>query len=245
MDKDFIVVIPARLESSRLEKKLLKEINGKSIIERTWNKCLESQAKEVVVATDSTEIYDLIINLGGECFLSKEIHESGTDRIHEYVTSSLVAEDALIINVQADEPLIDINSINGLAAFMASNNYEYATLCKKFGEGEDLNDPNKVKVVFDGKGKALYFSRSKMLSNTKEGTSYHHIGVYGYTARFLKEFAAAEQSQLEKSEKLEQLRALENDLPIHVLEVAEYDAWGIDTPEDLEKFRKHIEEIES
>ena len=111
MDKDFIVVIPARLESSRLEKKLLKEINGKSIIERTWNKCLESQAKEVVVATDSTEIYDLIINLGGECFLSKEIHESGTDRIHEYVTSSLVAEDALIINVQADEPLIDIDSM--------------------------------------------------------------------------------------------------------------------------------------
>ena len=84
-----------------------------------------------------------------------------------------------------------------------------------------------------------------MLANTKEGTSYLLIGVYGYTARFLKEFAAAEQSQLEKSEKLEQLRALENDLPIHVLEVDEYDAWGIDTPEDLEKFRKHIEEIES
>ncbi|GIS47142.1 MAG: hypothetical protein Ct9H90mP19_3790 [Gammaproteobacteria bacterium] len=74
----------------------------------------------------STEIYDLIIGLGGECFLSKKIHESGTDRIHEYVTSSFVAEDALIINVQADEPLIDINSINELAAFMASNNYEYA-----------------------------------------------------------------------------------------------------------------------
>ena len=105
------------------------------------------------MATDSTEIYDLIISLGGECFLSKEIHESGTDRIHEYVTSSLVAEDALIINVQADEPLIDINSINGLADFMASNNYEYATLCQKFGEDEDLDDPNKVKVVFDGKGK--------------------------------------------------------------------------------------------
>ena len=139
MAKEFLIVIPARLESSRLEKKLLKEINGKTIIERTWKKCLESQAKEVVVATDSTEIYDLIIGLGGECFLSKKIHESGTDGIHEYVTSSFVAEDALIINVQADEPLIDINSINELAAFMASNNYEYATLCKKFGEDEAVS----------------------------------------------------------------------------------------------------------
>ena len=245
MNKEFFIVIPARLESSRLEKKLLKEINGKTIIERTWRKCLESRAEKVVVTTDSTEIYDLIIDLGGECYLSKEVHESGTDRINEYASSNLVAPESLIINVQADEPLIDTNSVNELAEFMALNKYEYATLCKKFAEDEDLDDPNKVKVVFDGKGKALYFSRSRMLANTKEGTSYHHIGVYGYTARFLKEFAAAEQSQLEKSEKLEQLRALENDLPIHVLEVDEYDAWGIDTPEDLEKFRKHIEEIES
>ena len=203
MAKEFLIVIPARLESSRLEKKLLKEINGKTIIERTWRKCLESQAKEVVVATDSTEIYDLIIGLGGECFLSKKIHESGTDRIHEYVTSSFVAEDALIINVQADEPLIDINSINELAAFMASNNYEYATLCKKFGEDEDLDDPNKVKVVFDGKGKALYFSRSRMLANTKEGTSYHHIGVYAYKSDALKAYIKFPQGNLEKQEGLE------------------------------------------
>ena len=245
MIKSFQIVIPARLESTRLEKKLLKEINGQSIIERTWKRCLESAASKVVVATDSTEIYDLIVSLGGNCFLSKETHESGTDRIHEFVESSNISEDSLIINVQADEPLIDINSINELAKFMASNNYEYVTLCKKLADEEDLDDPNKVKVVFDGKGKALYFSRSRMLANTKEGTCYHHIGVYGYTAGFLKKFAAAEQTELEKSEKLEQLRALENDLSIHVLEVDEYDAWGIDTPEDLEKFRTHIEKIES
>ena len=179
-------------------------------------------------------------------FLSDKEHSSGTDRICEYVESASMGDDELVINLQADEPLIDVDAVNNLAEFMSVNLHPYATICKKFNQDDDIDDENRVKVVFDNNGKALYFSRAKIpFSAEGETEMFHHIGVYGYKVSFLKKFSSLPNSKLEKIEKLEQLRALENGYDIHVLEVKTFEAWGIDTPEDLEKFRNHITEIES
>ena len=246
MSVNFNIVIPARLASTRLERKLLKEINGKTIIQRTWERSKSTKANSVVVATDSKEIYEHIKEIGGVPFLSGKDHSSGTDRICEYVESTSMGDDELVINLQADEPLIDVDAVNNLAEFMSVNLHPYATICKKFNQDDNIDDENRVKVVFDNNGRALYFSRAKIPFSAEEGTEmFHHIGVYGYKVSFLKKFSSLPNSKLEKIEKLEQLRALENGYDIHVLEVKTFEAWGIDTPEDLEKFRNHITEIES
>ena len=242
MANGYKICIPARLESSRLEQKLLCKVNGKTIIQRTWERCLESSADTVTVITDSTEIFDLISDLGGDCFLSQSVHESGTDRLAEYTKYQNLPEDLILINVQGDEPLIDINSVNKLADFVHSNGSNYATICKPFKSSEDEADVNKVKVHIDSENMAVSFFRKATDDMTN---TFHHIGVYAYSVGFLNTFSSLPQSPNEEALKLEQMRGLDNNHNIHVLVVEDHTSIGIDTPEDLEKFKILIEQIEN
>ena len=235
----FKILIPARLNSQRLKRKLLEKIDYKTIIQMTWEACLKTNASEVVVVTDSGEIFNLINELGGIVYKSKKEHKSGTDRIQEYVEEQGLSDEDLIINVQGDEPLIEVEAINKLGSFMLENEFAYGTLAKKFIDDADLNDTNKVKVLVDG-NKGLDFFRTGGASLNEHLKVLHHIGVYAFTAGFLKLFAKLPQSSNEKKLKLEQLRALDHGCPINVLELELQNSWGIDTVEDLEKLKNYF-----
>ena len=232
------ILIPARLNSQRLKRKLLEKVDYKTIIQMTWEACLKTDAEEVVVVTDSDEIFELINNLGGSVFKSKKEHSSGTDRIQEYVEELKLSDEKLVINVQGDEPLIEVEAINKLGSFMIDNRFNYGTLAKTFSNDDDLNDSNKVKVLVD-RNKGLDFYRTSSVNPIENGKILHHIGVYAFTAGFLNHFANMPQTANEKALKLEQLRAIDNGFPINVLELELKDSWGIDTEEDLKKLREH------
>ena len=210
----FKILIPARLNSQRLKRKLLEKVDYKTIIQMTWETCLKTNAKEVVVVTDSDEIIELISNLGG-------------------------SDDELVINVQGDEPLIEVEAINQLGKFMMDNQFQYGTLAKNFGDDDILKDKDKVKVIVEG-NKGLDFYRTNPNSRHDNCKILHHVGVYAFTADFLNLFAKTPTSVNEAKLKLEQLRALDNDLPINVLELELKNSWGIDTEEDLNKLREYL-----
>ena len=235
MAKSFSIVIPARLASTRLPEKLLKVVKGKPLIQWTWENALKTKAANVTVVTDSKEIFNAIHNNGGQAFMTAEHHETGTDRINEYITETSLPDDELIINLQGDEPLLSSDLVDDLADFMINNNFNFSTLCKPFESDEELKDINKVKVQLSEDKKAVAFSREP-LGDLSIKQNFHHIGVYGYSAGVLTYFAGLVQTNNEKREKLEQLRALDNNLDIHVLKIDECRSFGIDTLEDLKKF---------
>ena len=235
----FKILIPARLNSQRLKRKLLEKVDYKTIIQMTWETCLKTNAKEVVVVTDSDEIIELISNLGGSAYKSQKEHNSGTDRIQEYVEEHKFSDDELVINVQGDEPLIEVEAINQLGKFMMDNQFQYGTLAKNFGDDDILKDKNKVKVIVEG-NKGLDFYRTNPNIPHDNCKVLHHVGVYAFTAGFLNLFAKMPTSVNEAKLKLEQLRAIDNDLPINVLELELKNSWGIDTEEDLIKLREYL-----
>ena len=235
--KMFKILIPARLNSQRLQRKLLEKVNYKTIIQLTWEACMKTDAKEVIVVTDSDEIFELISSLGGTAYRSKKEHNSGTDRIQEYVEDQEFSDDELIVNVQGDEPMIEFEAINKLGSFMAENHFKYGTLAKDFDDDVHLKDTNKVKVLVDG-NKGLDFFRSSSNFSQNNFKILHHIGVYAFTVGFLNLFAKMPPTANEEKLKLEQLRALDNGLPINVLELELKNSWGIDTKEDLKKLRE-------
>ena len=235
MARSFSIVIPARLKSTRLSEKLLKVVKGKPLIQWTWENALKTKAANVTVVTDSKDIFTAIHSNGGQAFMTAEHHETGTDRINEYITETNLPDDELIINLQGDEPLLSPDLVNDLADFMIDNNFYFSTLCKPFESDEELKDINKVKVQLSEDKKAVAFSREP-LGDLSIKQNFHHIGVYGYSAGVLTYFAELEQTNNEKREKLEQLRALDNNLDIHVLKIDECRSFGIDTLEDLNKF---------
>ena len=235
MARGFSVVIPARLASTRLPEKLLRVVKGKPLIQWTWENALKTKAANVTVVTDSKEIFTTIHSKGGQAFMTAEHHETGTDRINQYIAETNLPDDELIINLQGDEPLLSPDLVNDLADFMIDNNFNFSTLCKPFESDEELKDINKVKVQLSEDQKAVAFSREP-LGDLSIKQNFHHIGVYGYSARVLTYFAGLEQTNNEKKEKLEQLRALDNNLDIHVLKIDECRSFGIDTLEDLNKF---------
>ena len=235
----FKILIPARLNSQRLKRKLLEKVDYKSIIQMTWETCKKTNANEVIVVTDSDEIYELITNLGGNAYKSKKEHYSGTDRIQEYIEEHVLSDNELILNVQGDEPLIKVEAINQLGSFMLDNQFQYGTLAKNLTDDSHLNDANKVKVLVSG-NKGLDFYRTKPNISHDDCKILHHIGVYGFTAGFLNLFAKTPQTVNEEKLKLEQLRAIENGFPINVLELELKNSWGIDTKEDLKKLREYL-----
>lgn len=232
-----LCVIPARYASTRLPGKPLADINGKPLIQRVYEQVIKARIPEAtVVAVDDERVYNKVLEFGGKAVMTDVNHQSGTDRLAQ-VAAAYPAVD-IIVNVQGDEPLIPPEAIDLLAGAFADSDIAMATLKAPMEPSEYVN-PAAVKVVTDNNDNALYFSRSQIpyLRNQTGVTIYKHIGVYAYRREFLLNYAKMPQTVLERTESLEQLRALENGYKIKVLPV-DYKVVGVDTPEDLAEVRK-------
>ncbi|WP_097461205.1 3-deoxy-manno-octulosonate cytidylyltransferase [Mangrovitalea sediminis] len=250
----FSVVIPARYASTRLPGKPLLEIGGKPMIQHVYERASESQASEVVIATDDARIYQVAESFGARVVMTAATHNSGTDRLEEVASRLGYADDHIVVNVQGDEPLIPAALINQVADNLATEaEASIATLCERIHDRESVFNPNVVKVVFDHKGMAHYFSRATIpwarddfakgqpASLPDHVRWYRHIGIYAYRVSLLKAFVEWEPAPLEVTEALEQLRALWNGARIHVAEAGVTPAPGVDTEADLERVRAILE----
>lgn len=237
-----IVIIPARYESTRFPGKPLYSLKGKPLIQHVFENAKRSTlAEDVIVATDSETIFEKVFAFGGKAVMTDQKHPSGTDRIAE-VAASMKYD--IIVNVQGDEPLIRPEMIDDVIALLSDQRASIGTLVKRIENTEEINDPNVVKAVFDREGFALYFSRAPIPSHVRHPEIrtpcyYKHIGMYSYRRDTLLSLAAMQPTELEKTEKLEQLRALENGIRIKVKETFD-ETYGVDTPEDLERVEKWL-----
>ncbi len=235
------IIIPARYGSSRLKGKPLIEVNGKPIIQWVFEKAVKATlADRVIIATDNEEIYNTALMFGAEAEMTSEHHNSGSDRIAEVVNRH--PEIDYIVNLQGDEPLIKADSIDEVIRNVRDDkNADISTLIRVLTDKKEIENPNQVKCVIDNNGYALYFSRSPIPFERNEGHAkfYGHLGIYGYKREALLKMTEMSQSMLELSESLEQLRALQNGMRIKT-SVVDFTPVGIDTAEDLEKFKKII-----
>lgn len=228
-----IAVIPARLASTRLPRKMLREIAGRPLIGAVYEAVRSSPLLEdVIVATDSDEILRICRQHGWKAEMTSPNHRSGTERVHEIATRC-GAE--VYVNVQGDEPMIRPEHITSLLEVMQDSEAQVGTL-KTAANEEDIHNPNAVKVVTGANGQALYFSRATIpFDRDSIGPRYFkHLGIYAYRRAALERFVNLPESALEKTERLEQLRFLENGIPIRVAETP-YDSIGVDTEEDLQR----------
>ena len=239
-----IGVIPARLESSRLKHKLLRKILGKPLIQWTWEAAKRARLLDkLIIACDSPKIKQAAEAFSAEAVITSSEHSSGTDRVAEAVRGIDVK---IVINIQADEPLIHPSIIDRIVESMIKDNsIVMATVKKRIGSKEEIENTSIVKVITDKDNFAVYFSRFpipfKRDSDT-EGVYFKHLGIYGYTKDFLYTFKNLPYSYLEHSEKLEQLRAIESGYKIKVIET-KFDSWGVDTISDLRKVRNILSKI--
>ena len=244
-----IVVIPARYSSTRFPGKPLAPLRGIPMIEHVYRNSSHARlADEVIVATDSETILEKVLSFGGKAVMTSPDHVSGTDRIAE-VARGLHYD--IIVNVQGDEPLIRAEMIDDVVSVLDDRGASMGTLAKKIEHRSEIFDPNVVKVVCDGEGFALYFSRAPIPyhrdlfgeggtlnpASSSELYMWKHVGIYSYRREVLLGFTDLRPSRLEKIEKLEQLRALEHDFRIKVRETF-FETVGVDTPEDLERIEK-------
>ena len=229
-----ICVIPARYSSTRLPGKPLKDICGKPMICRVWERASRAKSvAEVIVATDDERILRAVEKNSGRAMMTRADHKTGTDRLAEVVEKFSDAE--VVVNVQGDEPLIEPSLIDELVAeFVKDKNLQMATVATELFDTDEMNNPNNVKVVIDKNNDALYFSRSLIPYPRNAGKSkvFKHIGIYAYRRNFLLAYAKIEPTPLEQSESLEQLRALENGFKIRVIK-SSCRFVGVDTEEDL------------
>ena len=234
-----VAVIPARLASTRLERKALREIAGKLLIGWVYEAVCSSpllRDGDVIIATDSDQIMEACRRHGWKAQMTSSAHRSGTERVHEIAQS--VAAD-VYLNVQGDEPMTRAEHIAGLIEIMQDPAVQVGTLMTAAASA-DINNPSAVKVVVDAAGRALYFSRTT-IPYDRDGVGpkyFKHLGFYAYRKAALDRFVALPESSLERSERLEQLRFLENGIGIQVRET-QYDTVGVDTEEDL----RRVEEI--
>ena len=239
-----LAIIPARYASTRLPGKPLLDIGGKPMIQRVFDQVSKCSAvDEIVIATDDERISNVAMRFGAKALMTAPHHQSGTERCGEILQLMSNKYD-LVINIQGDEPFIHPEQLEELLAAFKNPAVKVATLGKKISDSKAIEDPNVVKLVKSKSGKALYFSRS-VIPFTRDSASgsfslpttyFQHIGLYAYKAETLLEIVTLQASDLEKSEQLEQLRWLENDIHIQV-EETNYTSHGIDTPHDLEKAR--------
>ena len=237
-----IIVIPARYASTRLPGKPLIDIGGKSLLQRVYDGACRSKLSDgILIATDDERIKKAALAFGAEVIMTDPALPSGTDRVFAAIQDK---EADLVVNLQGDEPFIEPSIIDQLFSALEEGDVAMATLCCPITDESEYRNPNTVKVVLDNSGFALYFSRSPIpyvkISKFKIQNSkfvYKHIGIYGFTRSFLEQFVALPKSPLEETESLEQLRVLENGYRIKVL-ATDYNGFGIDTPDDLERARK-------
>lgn len=245
----FTVIIPARLASTRLPNKPLADLGGKPMVVRVAERAATSGAARIIVATDHQDIADACTAHGVEVCMTRADHPSGSDRIAEVARAIGLAPDAVVVNLQGDEPLID-PALLGFVARRISADVPMATAAHPLTDAADAFNPNVVKVVLDKAGRAMYFSRATIpwhrdhFAQSRDSlpadyVPLRHIGLYAYSNSFLQAYPALEPSPLEWIEALEQLRVLWHGYPIavHVTEAAP--EAGVDTPEDLERVRKH------
>lgn len=232
-----MIIIPARIGSSRFPNKVLADIAGVPMVIRTA-KAVES-IDDVIIATDAQEVIEVAKEYGIKALLTSDKHKSGTDRIYETVHTLGLGENEIIINVQGDEPFIEkevVQAIYNLSKKNLHNERIMMNSCYKMISNSEADDPNIVKVVTDHKDTALYFSRAKVPYSRDHHLKHYkgHLGIYGFTVKSLKAFCMLSPTALEDIEKLEQLRALSCGYEIAMIEV-NTQSFGIDTPEDLKK----------
>jgi len=242
---DFSIIIPARYASSRLPAKLLKDINGKTLIEHTYSNAVKSDASRVIIATDDVRIKTIAEDFGAEVCMTNDSHTSGTSRLSEVVSFLNFQDDDVVVNLQGDEPMMSPSAINQVASNLSSSGMSVATLCEKIDTEEAYFDENCVKVVYNSRGKAMYFSRSPIPAfrdSTKINLDlcFRHIGLYAYRVNFLKDYTNMAISSLEMAEKLEQLTFLTHGFDIHVETSCASTGYGVDTESDLIKVKKEI-----
>ncbi len=240
---NIIGIIPARYSSTRFEAKVLADILGKPMMQHVWERAKQSLVlDDIIIACDDEKVADAARGFGAKVVLTAKGHPSGTDRIIEVINPLDVD---VIVNIQADEPLIHPMMIDTVASALRDDRkVSMATLMKKIEYPAEINDPHVVKVVVDKNNFALYFSRTAipyhpLNSEIKEPVYYKHIGLYSYTKDFLFIYRNLPVSKLEKMERLEQLRVLEEGYKIKVIET-KYETIGVDTPEDLEKVKEYL-----
>ncbi|TEU07358.1 MAG: 3-deoxy-manno-octulosonate cytidylyltransferase [Candidatus Aminicenantes bacterium] len=232
-------IIPARYHSVRFPGKPLALINGKSMIQRVYEAaCTAKNLESVVVATDDERILQAAQNFGAEVRMTSPSHRSGTDRVAEV---ALETQSPIIINIQGDEPLIQGEAIDELVEALQDEDIPMATLAAKEDDMNLLDDSNVVKVVFDEKSFALNFSRFPLSFPASE-YFWRHIGIYGYQKDFLLKFCRIPPSRREKTEKLEQLRALENGYRIKIVE-SSHSPLSVDTPEDIIRIENLLKDV--
>lgn len=244
---DFVVVIPARFASERLPGKPLREINGKPMIGHVYQRGLESDAKEVVIATDDNRVADAAEAFGATVCMTGDQHRSGTERIAEVADIMNWSDDTIVVNLQGDEPAMPPSLINQCAALLDDMTVDVATLASPLASQEDFDNPNVVKVVLNNDNDALYFSRATIPYPRSEGASrkamdsaLHHHGIYGYRCGVLRQLVIADPSPLELAEQLEQLRALSLGMRIRVGRPEIRPGRGVDTEEDLAAVSKEL-----
>lgn len=237
-----IVIIPARMQATRLPGKPLADIHGKPMIVHVWERAMAAEIGRVVVAADTQEILDAVRQAGGEGQMTRSDHQSGSDRAFEALSRIDPDLDAdFVINLQGDLPTLDPTLIRHCIKLFSNDKVDITTLAAEIQSDEERLSPNVVKVVGSDVGakepgvlRALYFTRATAPAN--EGPLYHHIGIYGYRRSALERFVSLPPSPLEKREKLEQLRAIEHSMRIEVA-IVDTVPVGVDTPADLEKAR--------
>ncbi len=242
MNNKFVVIIPARYASTRLPGKPLKRIGDKTLIQHVCYRASESDADEIIVATDDNRIFDHIAESGFKAVMTSESCQSGTDRIAEAANTLELDDEAIIVNLQGDEPFMPAEVINQIAASLVENSEAVmSTGCERLKEIKDYSNPDIVKVVRDKNDLALYFSRSYIpfSRNDNEQTVYKHLGIYAYRTSYVKKFASLNPCELELTEKLEQLRVLWHGDKIVVKQITQSTGIGVDTLEDLELARKY------
>jgi 3-deoxy-manno-octulosonate cytidylyltransferase (CMP-KDO synthetase) len=234
----------------RLPGKLLKDINGKAVLQHVYERAASSTADSVIVATDDKRIATLVSGFGGDVCMTASEHDSGTQRIAEVVKIRNISADSIIVNVQGDEPFIPVTCIEQVAGLLAEQqDAVMGTLCTPLTSSHEVFDSNVVKVVMNCKNEAMYFSRatipwfrgeyeSNKVESSHLSSTYRHIGIYAYRAGFIQQYTEYQPCSLEKIEKLEQLRVLWYGNKIAVARAVEVPGPGIDTLQDLENARK-------
>lgn len=232
-------IIPARYDSTRFPGKPLTDILGKPMF---WHVCNRASScpdlNRVILATDDNRIHEEAVRLNVESVITRKDHPSGTDRVLEAALLSNIPDDAVVINIQGDEPALAPEMLSELVAPFENPEVRVTTLASQLSP-EEAQNPDRVKVLFSKSGRALYFSRSPIPfpRDDEKSDFFGHIGLYAFRMKDLKIFVSLGESKLEKTEKLEQLRLLENDIPIHVV-VTSHQSIGVDRPEDIEKVIK-------
>lgn len=246
----FTVVIPARYESTRLPGKPLLDIGGKPMLQHVYQRACESGADRIIIATDAPQVAEVASTFGAEVCMTSSAHGSGTERLSEVVLKTGLVEDAVVVNLQGDEPLMPALLIQQVAQNLDDHpQASVATLAEQIHTAAELFDPHAVKVIMDREGYALYFSRAPIpwdrdaFSVTTEALPqqalhYRHIGLYAYRAGFIQQYMDWPVTDLERMESLEQLRVLWNGHKIHVAQAQVSSVAGVDTEADLARVRR-------